>query len=114
MKRKIASVITLMSVATFVYAGFEGPGSEPHIGTVESVLTMSDDMPVTVQGKLTEKLEEEHFIFKDSTGEIEVEIDDDLLKERIITPENKIQITGEVDIEDSIVTIEADSLKVIS
>ena len=39
----------------------------------------------------------EHYLFRDATGEILVEIDDDLFMGRTVTPQTTIRIYGEVD-----------------
>lgn len=114
MNLKVASILGLMSVTTFAIAGFKGPGSEDPIVNVESALTMSDDRAVTLQGKLIRKLEEEHFTFRDASGDIEVEIDDDLLRDQIITPEDEIRISGEIDVDKNLISVDVDSLVIIS
>lgn len=78
--------------------GFEGPGVIQNApNTVKSALAAGDDTPVTLRGQIINSLGDEKYTFKDATGEIAVEIDDDDWHGVKVTPENTIEIYGEVD-----------------
>lgn len=70
----------------------------PVATTVAQILQdTKDDQRVTLRGQITAKLSDEKFIFNDGSGEIQLEIDDDLTKVTPITPPVEVEIIGEVD-----------------
>ena len=86
------------SAAPAAAGGFEGPGvAQGTTNTVKDALEASDDTPVTLSGRIVNSLGDEKYTFKDATGEIMVEIDDDEWHGVKVTPENTIEIYGEVD-----------------
>jgi uncharacterized protein (TIGR00156 family) len=75
--------------------GFNGPSDT--ITTVEQALKMKDDTFVTLQGKIEQRIGDEEYLFRDNTGIITVEIDDDKWGGLVVNPEDSIEIKGEVD-----------------
>lgn len=76
-------------------SGFTGPGT-PLI-TVEQAKTMSDDSRVTLRGHIESSIDGKHYMFKDSTGSIRVEIDRKRWNGQSVSPTDLIEIQGEVD-----------------
>jgi uncharacterized protein (TIGR00156 family) len=52
-------------------------------------------------------------MFKDGTGEIEVEIDDEDFRGAKITPETKVRLVGEVDKDWTSTTVDVDLVEVV-
>ena len=78
--------------------GFEGPSLAPSMPTtVKAALAARDDTMVVLSGRIINSLGDEKYTFKDNTGEIIVEIDDDEWNGVKVTPDNIVEITGEVD-----------------
>jgi len=78
--------------------GFEGPGAPSTASiTVKQALSMPDDSIVVLTGKIVNALGDEKYLFRDSTGDVIIEIDDDEWYGIKVTPENVIEITGELD-----------------
>lgn len=75
--------------------GFTGPGADST--TVTDVLKMRDDTPVTLTGHIEKQLGGDHYLFKDPTGTVTVEIDDDEWGGLNVTPETPVILSGEVD-----------------
>ena len=75
--------------------GFQGPGLP--IMTVAEALKVSDDTPVKLEGKIEKSLGDEKYLFKDASGSITIEIDDDDWKGVTATPNDTLVIEGEVD-----------------
>lgn len=91
-------LLVLGGSATPALAQFEGPGAESQLTTVRAVANeANDDQSVQLQGTLLEQVGDEKYIFADDTGEIRVEIDDELFRNRRVTPEMTITIYGEVE-----------------
>ena len=67
--------------------------------TVAKAKSSWDETPVVLTGHIVSRAggDHEHYLFRDATGEIVVDIDDDLFVGRTVTPETTIRIYGEVD-----------------
>lgn len=69
------------------------------ISSVSDVRQMPDDTYVTVQGNIVQQQghDKEKYLFRDTTGEIIVEIDRKLWKGQQVAPETEVKILGELD-----------------
>ena len=75
MNYKIAVLSIALAFSSSTFAGFSGPGgTAPSVSTVKLVSEMNDDTKVILEGRLVNQLKDEHYTFKDATGEIEIEI----------------------------------------
>lgn len=87
-----------LGLATPAAAQFAGPGAPDAPTTVQAILdSPDDDQTVMLQGVLLEKVGHEKYAFSDETGQIRVEIDDDVFPPRRITPDSTVDIYGEVE-----------------
>ena len=75
--------------------GYTGPG--PSLNTVDQAKSMRDDTHVSLKGQIVQHLGGEHYLFKDDTGTINVEIDGDRWQGQNIGPNDTVEIYGEVD-----------------
>lgn len=106
----IAAAMTCVSSAN---AGFTGPNGTA-VMTVEQAKKMPDDSNVVLRGNIEKALGDEKYVFKDETGSIVVEIDDDDWGGQNVSPEDKVEIRGEVDTHMMKPTdIDVDSIKLI-
>ena len=76
--------------------GFKGP-SAVGMATVADVAAMPDDQHVVLEGYIEQHLRGDKYMFKDGTGKITIEIDDDDWRGLTVDPTTKVQINGEVD-----------------
>jgi uncharacterized protein (TIGR00156 family) len=113
MKRQIITLILTALLGSSSFAAFEGPGSSIPATTVKAAKQLHDDTSVILVGYLIKQTGEDHYLFKDSTGTITVEIDDTHFHGRKITPQTKIKLYGEVDKEYHGTKIEIDHFEVI-
>ena len=101
MKKIILTLLAIFSTVTVARAqmggGFEGPSAAKNETTVAEALKMRDETYVSLTGKIVNSLGDEIYKFKDETGEVVVEIDDEDCRGVKVTPENTITINGEVD-----------------
>ena len=105
----ILMVFSVMSTAAFAQAGgFVGPG--PDVTTVEEVKQMKDDAKVTLHGYIMKQHAHELYLFQDGTGTVLVEIDADKWGGQTVTPGDKVQIQGEIDIDKSRFKIDVESI----
>ncbi len=79
--------------------GFQGPGGQGGVTTVAQAKSAWDETPVVLTGHIVSRTggDHEHYLFRDATGEIIVDIDDKLFMGRTVTPQTTIRIYGEVD-----------------
>ena len=92
------ALVAVLGASTPLWAQYEGPGSET-IKTVEEAKKASDDVEVVLTGHIIRQINHEDYLFRDATGEINVEIDGDewgAIREPV-TPEMTVRISGEVD-----------------
>ena len=75
--------------------GFTCPG--PALSTVQQAKDMRDDSPVTLQGHIVQHLGDDHYLFKDNTGTINVEIDHKRWQGQNVGPNDLVEISGEVE-----------------
>lgn len=106
-----AAVLLLAGMPSF--AQFQGPGA-PKVTTVAEAKRAPDNTEVVLTGRITAKVRSDNYKFKDSTGEIEVDIDDNLWRGRKVTPDTTIRISGEVDREAWGVEIDVDSFEIVA
>lgn len=79
--------------------GFSGPVSGSMADTVAAAKQLADDSRVVLTGHITSQLagSKNEYIFKDDTGEIQVEIAPKVFRGIDITPDDKVRISGKVD-----------------
>lgn len=88
----------VLGIVTSATAQFVGPGAPDAPTTVQSILdSPQDDQTVTLQGTVLEKVGNEKYAFSDDTGQIRIEIDDDVFPPQRITPDMTVEIYGEVE-----------------
>ena len=98
MKKIFFAIVALIFSANFANAQFAGPDGGPNAAmTVKQALSMGDDTRVVLQGSIINSLGDEKYTFKDATGEIVIEIDDEDWHGVKVTPENVLEIRGEID-----------------
>lgn len=76
-------------------AQFQGPGLAPT--TVAEALKMNDDTAVVLVGQIEKNLGNEKYLFKDGSGTVTIEIDDEDWKGLSVQPTDTVVISGEVD-----------------
>jgi len=67
------------------------------IVTVNQIPMMMDNQNVVMTGYIIENLGEKMYVFQDSTGTINIEIEPVVLGEMIIVPDTKMKIKGQID-----------------
>lgn len=75
--------------------GFVGPNGS--VTTVESAKSLRDDAWVTLRGNIIERISDDTYQFKDASGIINIEIDHKRWMGVSVTPQDTVEIQGEVD-----------------
>ena len=98
MKRLTIALLLAPLFSTAAMAtGYTGPGATTQVTTVAAALDAADDTPVVLQGQIVKRLQDELYEFKDASGTINVEIDDEHWPAQAISETATVKITGEVD-----------------
>ena len=107
----IAAILALASAPAFAATrgGFSGPssttttppggfvGPNGTVTTAANAKTMRDDTWVTLRGNIIERVSDDLYIFKDASGTVNVDIDHKRWNGQTITPQDVVEIQGEVD-----------------
>lgn len=111
--KKLAAMVAVMAlcsapVLAAQQGGFSGPTATQSQGggfvgpngsntTVESAKSMRDDAWVTLRGYIVERISDDLYLFKDATGTVNVDIDHKRWNGVTVTPQDLVEIQGEVD-----------------
>ncbi|WP_436899085.1 NirD/YgiW/YdeI family stress tolerance protein [Acinetobacter gyllenbergii] len=68
-----------------------------NVVTVSQVAKLADETGVTLTGQISKNLQSDHYEFKDSSGSISVEIDDDIWRQAGLKVGDHVRLVGEVD-----------------
>ncbi|KND84574.1 hypothetical protein H5P1_0207695 [Aggregatibacter actinomycetemcomitans serotype a str. H5P1] len=118
-KRSLATILVLSTIAAtgvFAQGGFQDPNApkmEHHkkgdfkrggfVNTDQAVSKASeagswqDDQYIILQGNIVKQVGKDDFIFKDVSGEIEVEIERKAWRGQDVSPSDEVKLYGEVD-----------------
>lgn len=92
----IIGLIAIISLSSGAMAAYTGPVVQNKV-SVTQLKNLADDSLVTLQGNLTKHLGGEYYLFRDESGEIEVEVDNKVWRGITVGPEDLLNIRGEVD-----------------
>lgn len=112
---KSLPVIALLPFAVAAHAdaqsgGFKGPDNYQLV-TVADTSGLADETHVRLEGFVVKSLGDETYEFRDDSGTLLVEIDDDDWGGLEVTPELRVQIHGEIDIERQKVELDVDGIR---
>jgi uncharacterized protein (TIGR00156 family) len=110
----LAPLFSLSLVGAAMAAGYTGPNAQVSVTTVAAALTAADDTPVVLEGQIVKRLQDELYEFKDASGTINVEIDDEHWPAQAISETAKVRISGEVDHDLTSREIDVEHLEVIN
>ena len=95
--RYLAFLLAPLFSTAALAASYTGPGAQP-VTTVAAANEAADDTLVTLQGFVTKKINnDDKYEFRDNTGTITVEIDDEDLPATPFNEKTKVKLTGEVE-----------------
>lgn len=103
MKKFIAScgIVILAGLSTTSWAGKDDhvivQEAAKNVVTVSQVAKLADETGITLTGQITKQLKGDHYEFKDKSGTIRVEIDDDIWRQAQLKVGDHVRLVGEVD-----------------
>lgn len=77
--------------------GYTGPAASNLKVTAAEAAKLSDDTPVILTGKIEQSLGDEKYMFRDASGTIIVEIDNEDWRGVTVGPNDIVELQGEVD-----------------
>ena len=99
---KAALITGLIGATTFAIANTavnQAAIAPQKTTTVKQALTLKDDTKVQLKGYVVKAVGDEKYQFRDNTGTITVDIDDELWQGKSVNAKTPVTITGEVDID---------------
>ncbi len=90
-------------------AAFQGPGLAS--SSVADALKLSDDTAVVLTGQIEKSLGNEKYQFKDATGTVVIEVDNEDWRGVDVKPEDIVVIKGEIDKDVFSTEIDVDSVE---
>jgi uncharacterized protein (TIGR00156 family) len=112
MRKSLSIIILLFAVTTVSKAQFVGSGD---VLTVQEVKDQQNDGNVVMlEGYIVKSLGDEHYLFQDDTGEIQVEIEDEVWQGQEVNRDTKVRIEGVVDEDLTSVNIEVSKIEITS
>ena len=115
--RKIFLLVALCALLS-VSASCGEAAFAPSHGTggfvsAEAAKELPDDAQVVLRGAVVRHIRKDYYEFRDETGSVTVEIDDDIWRGLIVRPEDRVEIRGEVDRDFGSMKIEADYIEIL-
>lgn len=97
----VASVLVSVVLSTTAFAGKDDhviiQEAAKNVVNVQQVAKLKDESGVTLTGQITKHLKSDHYEFKDTTGRISLEIDDDIWRAAGLKVGDHVRAVGEVD-----------------
>jgi uncharacterized protein (TIGR00156 family) len=106
----LAALCVVGLTAAAQTGGFSGPDNR-RLVTVAELATLPDDTPVRLVGYVVESVGAESYTFRDGSGTVVVEIDDDDWNGLDIRPEIRVEVAGEVDRDGDRTEVEVDTIR---
>jgi uncharacterized protein (TIGR00156 family) len=103
----------LMALAAFMLAVpmVLMAGADDTVITVAEARELDDDAKVVLEGFIIEDLGDEMFIFRDATGDIDLEIDKHVWDKREMDPDQVVRVYGEIDLNNDSIKVEVKEIK---
>ena len=106
----LASTCIFMSTITNAQDMTPPQAASPTKTTIEQAKNMPDESFVIIEGTITSNLGDETYVFTDSTGSINIEIDDEEWNGINPNTNEVIMIQGEIDKDGNIVEIDVEEV----
>lgn len=96
-RRQFVAAIGGLAAVDVVLAQFTGPGAAGRATQVAELRNARLGSYVTVTGHVVAHLRGNYYRFRDATGEIRVEIENEVWRGRPVGPETKVRLLAEID-----------------
>ena len=107
--------VLMTACATPSRYGYVGPGSQASgSNTVQAALVSRDGEQVVLRGRIVGQVDDDHYLFADGSGQITVQIDQDLWKRQRADADTPLELQGKVEVEHKRVSVEVKRVRVLS
>ena len=103
--------MSVFGISNVFGSGFNGQTDKT---SVAEALKRSDDSYVTVEGNIVKKLSADKYLFKDATGSITVEIDNEKWGNIEVSEKDILELSGEVERKFNSIHLDVDTVKKLS
>lgn len=97
MRRRLVLTLVSFLLPATAMAQFTGSTTTGESSTVAQARNARVDTYVTVTGNIVAHLREDYYTFRDNTGEIRVEIEPRVWRNREVGPDTTVRLLAEVD-----------------
>lgn len=111
------NIFTALAIVGAMFSGYNATAADMNVLTkdkpvskVSEINNLDDDSVVYVQGYVVQNLGDDNYLFRDDSGTISVEIDEDLIEGNKIVPNAVVFITATVDKDGNIASLEAEEI----
>ena len=112
--KKFLSIFMIVGISTTIvfaaHGGFKDSVT-PKKATVSEISKMNNNSYVAIQGNIVKRLSDDKYSFKDGTGTITVEIDDDKWGGVNADTQDKLELIGEVEKKYNTTELDVDSVR---
>ena len=112
--KKFLSILMLIGVSSSIVFAANGGFKDtisPKKASVSEILKMNNNSYVSVQGNIVKRISDDKYSFKDTTGTITVEIDDDKWGGVNAGTQDKLELVGEVEKKYNSTELDVDSVR---
>lgn len=112
--KKFLSILMLVGISTSIVVAAHGGFKDsvaPKKATVAEILKMNNNSYISVQGNIVKRISDDKYSFKDNTGTITVEIDDDKWGGVNAGTQDKLELIGEVEKKYNTTELDVDSVR---
>ncbi len=92
----VAVLVGVLSLSPAM-AQFTGPSPASTTATVAQAMKTRVNTYVTLTGNVVSHLRGDYYLFRDASGEVRVEIEPEVWRNRQVGPEHNVRIVAEVD-----------------
>ena len=85
--------------------------NQPTYWSVTEVMTLPDNTPVTMRGRITQNMGDSIYVFEDSSGNIMMEIDEEDWNGNTVRVNDIVTVYGTVDKGDNYIEIDVNSIE---
>jgi uncharacterized protein (TIGR00156 family) len=110
----LTRTLRMTLAASVISAGLLGCASHNTSNlSVAQATAVADGTEVVVTGEIVQQVDREHLLLRDSSGQINVTIDDEILGKVKFAPDSRVRILGEIDRNSERSVLVAKSLQVV-
>ena len=104
----IFALVSILNISCAFSVGFNGQSSKYSIA---EALKQADDSYVTVEGHIVKRLSSDKYLFKDASGSMTVEIDNDKWGNIDVSEADTLELSGEIEKKFNMVHLDVNTVK---